>query len=91
MAGRRKVCLAHLSVHMHLLFCDLCAIWRAMGVLYAWYCWLVWGGVGRDLHIDQVSFSDNFVYRAGNAPMIFWFHCEKAINDTTDLRISFFE
>ena len=47
-------------------------------------------GVGRDLHIDQFSFLDYFVYKAGNASMIFLFHCEKAIHDTTELRISFF-
>ena len=51
-----------------------------------------WSGVGkgRDLHIDQVSFLDYFIYKAGNALMIFLFHCEKATHDTTDLRISFF-
>ena len=44
---------------------------------------ILFGGV-RDLHFGQVSFLDYFVYRAGNAPMIFLFHCEKAIHDTTD-------
>ena len=39
-------------------------------------------GGGEDLQFDQVSILDYFVYRAGNAPMIYLFHCEKAIHDT---------
>ena len=41
-------------------------------------------GGGEDLQFDKFSFLDYFVYRAGNAPIIFLFHCEKAIRDTAD-------
>ena len=92
MAACRKVCLAHLFAHMHLLFFDLCDWWTCYGCFYVRGIvgWLGMG-VGRDLHIDQVSLLDYFVYKAGNAPMIFLFHCEKATHNTTNPRISFFE
>ena len=46
-------------------------------------------GGGEDLQFDQISFLDYFVYRAGNAPMISLFHCEKAIHDTADCGLVF--
>ena len=47
-------------------------------------------GGGGDLKFDQVSFLDYFIYRAGGAPMIVLFHCEKAIHDTADCGLVFF-
>ena len=47
-------------------------------------------GGGGDLQFDQVSFLDYFVYRAGNAPVIFLLHCDKAIHDTADCGLVFF-
>ena len=44
---------------------------------------------GGDLKFDQVSFLGYFIYRAGDAPMILLFHCEKAIHDTTDCVLVF--
>ena len=41
-------------------------------------------GGGGDMQFDQVSSLDYFVYWVGNVPMIFLFHCEKAIHDTAD-------
>ena len=46
-------------------------------------------GGGGDLKYDQVSFLDYFVYKAGVAPMIFSFHCEKVIHDTADCGLVF--
>ena len=46
-------------------------------------------GGGRGLYCDQVSILDYFVYRAGNDPMIFLYHCEKAIHDTADCGLVF--
>ena len=47
-------------------------------------------GNGGDLKLDQVPFLDYFIYRAGAGPMIFLFHCEKAIHDTADWWLVFF-
>ena len=41
------------------------------------------------LHFDHVSSLECFVYRAGNAPMIFLFPDEKAIHDTADCGLVF--
>ena len=110
MAACRKVCLAHLFAHMHLLSVVIFVIGgRAMSVImcmvflccvckssinvhtkpkkYNHFDILVGGG--GDLKFDHVSFLDYFVYRAGDAPMIFLFHCEKAIQDTADCRLVF--
>ena len=103
MAACRKVCLAHSCAHMHLVdvLWVLLYVWYLCDVYvksnsnvptkhkeYNYFDILVGGG--EDLQFDQVSFLDYFVYRAWNAPMIFLFHCEKAIHvDTADCGLVF--
>ena len=65
----------------------MCDWWTCYDCYYNYFDILVGGG--GDLKFDQVSFLDYFIYRAGDAPMIFLFRCEKVIHDTADCGLVF--